>query len=139
MLGIPISNETATMPGGRQKGTTKTGGRQKGTPNAATMDQTISMAQAQRIAYRQLKASGDGAKIQPLDVLLLVMRTAAEAGHLQLALSAAERAAPYCHPRLSSMEMSATVRRAPTDFTDQELRALAGEADPDDEKKPTLN
>ncbi len=65
----------------------KTGGRQKGTPNRATT------AKAAEIA-----ASG----LTPLDYLLRVMRD--EGGEAHTRLEAARAAAPYVHPRLTSVD-----------------------------------
>lgn len=39
----------------------------------------------------------------------------------------AEKAAPYLHSKLSSVEMNANVRRTVYDLSDEELAALAGE------------
>ncbi|MFT8354578.1 MAG: hypothetical protein ABF617_08230 [Gluconobacter japonicus] len=39
---------------------------------------------------------------------------------------AAKAAAPYMHPRLTSVQMNATLKRSAADYTDDELRAIAG-------------
>jgi hypothetical protein len=70
----------------RPVGLPKTGGRKCGTPNKAT---------AAREA--EIRASG----LTPLDYMLQVMRD--EGSPTELRLDAAARAAPYVHPRLSSV------------------------------------
>lgn len=72
---------------GRPKGQPKTGGRQKGTPNRATA------AKAAEVA-----ASG----LTPLDYMLAVMRD--ENNDQAIRLDAANKAAPYIHPKLASIE-----------------------------------
>lgn len=66
----------------------KTGGRQKGTPNKKT-------------AALLERVSAEG--LTPLDVMLQVMREYVEAGDREMALDAAAKAAPYVHPKLSSI------------------------------------
>jgi hypothetical protein len=80
----------------------KTGGRAKGTPNRAT---------AAKVA--EIAASG----LPPLDYLLSVMRD--EENPPQLRLDAAKAAAPYVHPRMSSVEVG---NRDPEGFVIQILR-----------------
>ena len=70
----------------RPVGLPKTGGRRRGTPNKAS---------AAREA--EIRASGP----TPLDYMLQVMRD--EEAPTELRLDAAARAAPYVHPRLSSV------------------------------------
>lgn len=65
----------------------KTGGRQKGTPNKATA--------AKRAA---IEASG----LTPLDYMLSVLRD--ETQSQEARMDAAKAAAPYVHPRLSTIE-----------------------------------
>jgi hypothetical protein len=65
----------------------KTGGRTKGVPNRAT---------ARKAA--EIEATG----LTPLDYLLSLMRD--EANEVAVRLAAAKDAAPYVHPRLSSVE-----------------------------------
>jgi hypothetical protein len=67
----------------------KTGGRKKGTPNKATT------AKAAEIA-----ASG----LTPLDFMLSILRDRDQPNDLRM--DAAKAAAPYCHPRLNSIEHS---------------------------------
>lgn len=72
---------------GRQPGAPKTGGRTKGTRNKATA------AKAAQIA-----ASGE----TPLDFMLRVMRDQLQ--EFSIRLDAAKAAAPYVHPKLSTVE-----------------------------------
>lgn len=74
---------------GRPKGLPKTGGRRKGTPNRATADKVAEVA-----------ASG----LTPLDYMLKVMRD--ENNDQAIRLDAANKAAPYIHPKLASIEHS---------------------------------
>ncbi|HYF57354.1 MAG TPA: hypothetical protein VEA81_00205 [Burkholderiaceae bacterium] len=53
------------------------------------------------------KAAAEG--ITPLEVMLEAMREAYDAGELRDAAMIAERAAPYIHPRLSSVNANATI------------------------------
>lgn len=68
----------------------KTGGRKKGTPNKRTA----------ALAARAEAAAQDG--ISPLEYLLSVMRD--PAAEEKDRLEAAKAAAPYVHPKLSSIE-----------------------------------
>jgi hypothetical protein len=70
----------------RPLGLPKTGGRKRGTPNKAS-------------AAREAAINVSG--LTPLDYLLQVMRD--EQVPTELRLDAATRAAPYVHPRLSSV------------------------------------
>ena len=72
----------------RPAGIPKTGGRKEGTPNKAT---------AAREA--EIKASG----ATPLDFMLGVMRD--DGKTVETRLEAAAKAAPYVHPRLSSVAL----------------------------------
>lgn len=67
----------------------KTGGRQKGTPNKTTA------AKAAEIA-----SSG----LTPLDYMLEIMRD--EANPKDMRLDAANKAAPFVHPKLAAMTLS---------------------------------
>lgn len=66
----------------------KTGGRQKGTPNRAT---------AQRVA--EIEESG----LTPLDFLLSILRDVG--AEQSVRIDAAKAAAPYVHPRLSTVDV----------------------------------
>jgi hypothetical protein len=71
------------------------------------------------------KAVADG--ITPLEVMLEAMKALRGAGDIEKAASVAKDAAPYVHPKLSSIEMNAKVQ---TRSLDEELTAL-NEANPD--------
>jgi hypothetical protein len=66
----------------------KTGGRRRGTPNRAT-------------ASKRDQILGSG--MSPLDFMVSVFRD--EAQPLALRLDAARSVAPYCHPRLSTVDV----------------------------------
>jgi len=74
------------------RGAAKTGGRKKGTPNKATAAKAAAIA-----------ASG----LTPLDFMLDVMRNVEN--DLGVRLDAARCAAPYVHPKLSSVELAGKV------------------------------
>lgn len=95
-------------------GTRKGSGRKAGSPNKAT--------QAQR---DEAAASG----LTPLDYMLSVMRSEDETEERRL--EAAKAAAPYVHPRLSSVDMTAktdNVHRVLSDkpLTEDEWTASIG-------------
>lgn len=77
---------------------TRIGGRQKGTPNKAT---------AAKVA--EIEASG----LTPLDYMLSVMRD--ETNDRDTRLDAANKAAPYVHPRLASVEGNHRVQMSQED------------------------
>src|SRR5688572_10138878 len=95
---------------GRKPGTAKTGGRQKGTPNKATA------AKAAEVA-----ATG----LTPLDYMLTMLRNPDELPANRM--WAAEKAAPFVHPKLAAVEHSGTIdqRHTATDMTDEQLAAIA--------------
>lgn len=76
------------MPAGSQPGERR-GGRQKGTPNKRTT-----------ITHEEIRAGGE----MPLERLLKRMRDPKVDDHVRDDL--AVKAAPYCHPRLTSTEVS---------------------------------
>lgn len=77
-----------TAPNGRR---VKTGGRKKGTPNKAIS----------KLPY--IPALADKGEA-PRDFLLRVMRD--EQQPMEMRVTAAKAAAPYCHPQLKSIEVS---------------------------------
>lgn len=74
---------------GRPKGLPKYGGRKKGTPNKAT-------------AKREAEIAASG--LTPLEFLISVMKD--EGKPTDTRVDAAKAAAPYVHPKLSSVEVS---------------------------------
>lgn len=87
---------------------TRIGGRQKGTPNRMTAERRI-----------QIEKSG----LTPLDFLLSVMRDATV--NIDRRMQAAVAAAPYVHPRLSSVQTTVAHKDDIDDFTTEELVAIA--------------
>jgi hypothetical protein len=91
----------------------KTGGRKKGSLNKITSEMKAAIA-----------VSGE----TPLEYMIRVMRD--EAAESTRRDDMAKAAAPYLHPRLSSVEHTGdneTFRKA-VDMTDDELAAIAGRA-----------
>ncbi len=68
------------------------------------------------------------AKMSPLEVILHAMTLAASAGAWDKAGQFAALAAPYCHPKLSSVDMRAVVNADASSMTDEQLLALVGRA-----------
>jgi hypothetical protein len=64
--------------------------------------------------------------MSPLEVMIAAMNEQLEKKDLIAAAAFAEKAAPYCHPKLTSVNMNANIRRSASDFTFDELAALAG-------------
>jgi len=62
----------------------------------------------------------------PLQVMLTAMGIRAYEGKWNEAAAIAKEVAPYLHPRLSSVDLNANVRRSIEDYSDAELAALAG-------------
>ena len=114
----------ATSPGRGSKPGERRGGKQVGTKNAATVKRENRLAQAMQAAA---DAIGDAAlqAMSPKDVMLFVMRLSAKEGWWFKAAEIAKEVAPYIHPKLTSTTLDANVRRAVTDFNDDELEALA--------------
>ena len=63
----------------------------------------------------------------PLEIFAAVM--GGDLSITEMQFEAAKAAAPYIHPKLSSVEMNATVRRRIEDMSDDELEALANSGD----------
>src|SRR5436305_8387073 len=74
---------------------TKPTGRPRGRPAGSLTRRTREIAE---------KAAALG--LSALEVLLAIMRQHFAAGELDKAVEAARSAAPYCHPRLQSIELS---------------------------------
>jgi len=63
----------------------------------------------------------------PLQIFADVMAGGERAAKITpMQFEAAKAAAPYMHPRLTSVQMNATLKRSAADYTDDELRAIAG-------------
>jgi hypothetical protein len=91
----------------RPKGLPKTGGRQKGVANKRT---------------REIADAAVREGLTPLEYMLAVLRDESVEPDRRDRMAAA--AAPYIHPRLSSTQMDATVKRDVAELTRDELLAL---------------
>lgn len=96
------NNQDISSHGGRRKGA----GRKPGAATSKT---------------REIADMAAAKGITPLEVMLEAMNSLREAGELERAASVAKDAAPYIHPKLSSVEMNAKVQ---TRSLDEELTAL---------------
>lgn len=85
---------------------------------------------------REIADAAAKAGITPLEVILEAMRELYSSGDKVAAAAIAKDAAPYVHPRLSSVELDATVRRDPIDLTDHDLAMIA--ANDRRNEKPTI-
>jgi hypothetical protein len=107
------------------KGHPRYGGRGKGAKNKATLAREQAIAEATARLCEVLTPDGsaavDIAKLQPLDVLLLVMRRSMLDGDRACAIQCAGLAAPYVHARLSASEVR--VMHGLTNLPDTELQA----------------
>lgn len=63
----------------------------------------------------------------PLEIMARVM--AGDVTVTEMQFEAAKAAAPYIHPKLSAVQMNATVRKSFADMSDEELAALATDGD----------
>lgn len=63
----------------------------------------------------------------PLEIMARVM--AGDATVTEMQFEAAKAAAPYIHPKLSAVQMNATVRKSFADMSDEELAALTADGD----------
>jgi hypothetical protein len=103
---------------GRPKGIPKTGGRQKGAQNKATRQKhqaLIDALIAERLTPEQ------ALELQPLQVMLRIMRSRLQVGDDVGALAAAAAAAPYVHARLSNSDLRVTNTMA--EKSDEQLAA----------------
>ncbi len=87
------------------------------------------VADAQKVIEDHVKKFGleicpELAKMGPLDIMLRAMLLAAAEGKWVQAASIAKDAAPFCHPRLSSMDLQTNVDIDPSKLSDAELIAL---------------
>lgn len=97
------------MAKGFKPGRQKTGGRQKGVANKKTQELVNAVIET---------------GITPLDYLLKVMRDAK--ADLLVRLDAAKAAAPYVHPKLSSIEIAGNLTHYDASkLTDSELATIA--------------
>ena len=99
-------------------------GRKAGAQNKNTEAKRVI---AEHAVSMSLAVPPDIAAMSPLQVMLRAMSIEAGKNNWGVAAEHAAKAAPYVHPRLTNVEMNATVRRSPTDYSDAELAALAGD------------
>jgi len=92
------------------------GGRPKGKLSAATLRRK---AIAERVEQDLVSK-----KSTPLEIMGRVM--AGDTTVTEMQFEAAKAAAPYIHPKLSAVTMNATVKRSVTEYSDDELAAIAG-------------
>jgi hypothetical protein len=78
----------------KPKGAPKTGGRKKGVPNKATVERAKGHAELVEQARREGET--------PLACMLRLMRDPEQSPEVQRQMAIA--AAPYCHPRLNSVD-----------------------------------
>jgi hypothetical protein len=110
------------MPGYKfSRGHQKFGGRQKGGPRHK-LDP--------KLKERLQEFLDQGVRISPLDCMVGVMKLRIEAGDYEGALTAAEKAAPYCHSKLAMTEvrMSTAPQRSDSDIA-TEISALRAKLD----------
>jgi hypothetical protein len=78
-----------------------------------------------RTAARKMAAAAAETGLTPLEIMLTAMRELWAAGDKLGACAVAKDAAPYMHPRLSSVALDANVTRDPIHLTHEELLAIA--------------
>ena len=66
--------------------------------------------------------------MSPLQVMMHAMSLAANEGNWAQAANFARECAPYCHPKLSSVDLNATVKRDAAQMTDDQLIAVLSAA-----------
>jgi hypothetical protein len=91
----------------RPRGLPKTGGRQKGVANKRT---------------REIADAAVREGLTPLEYMLAVLRDESVEPDRRDRMAIA--AAPYIHPRLSSTQIGATIKRGVTELTRDELIAI---------------
>jgi hypothetical protein len=102
------------------KGHTKVGGRTKGIPNKSSEQKEVDrllFGPEFRSAIKELTV----ARLTPLEVMHAVMFIKIGKGDYDGALTVAEKAAPFCHPKLNAAEVR--VQHSLSARTDEELAA----------------
>jgi hypothetical protein len=94
------------------KGRKKTGGRSRGGPYRKLDPKLRSKLQ---------QFLDEGIRITPLDAMLGVLKIRIEEGDYDGALTAAEKAAPYCHAKLNATDIN--IRHSAGDRTDDQISA----------------
>jgi hypothetical protein len=99
-----------------RKGHAKVGGRKKGTLNKSA-EQKLIFGNDFKAAIKELAL----ARLTPLEVMHAIMMIKIAKGDYDGAMEAAEKAAPFCHPKLNAAEVR--VQHSLVDRTDDELAA----------------
>jgi hypothetical protein len=68
--------------------------------------------------------SAETAKLKPLDILIKVMLYAYETRQWDRAATYAKEAAPYCHAKMSSVDLNATIKKDVSAMSDDEILSL---------------
>lgn len=94
---------TKTIEPPKKRGGARIGaGRPKGSRSASTIEREHNARAAVDLVLAEIGREGIK-KMAPLEVLILGMHLALEASNMPAAMAAAEKAAPYCHARMSSI------------------------------------
>ncbi len=103
--------------GGARPGAGRPSGRRNKTADAKRVieDHATKMATV---------VSPDIGGMAPLNIMLHAMHLEASEGRWVHAAKLAADAAPYCHPRLSAVDMKTTMESDPSKMSDQELLAI---------------
>jgi hypothetical protein len=119
-----LNCEVVAMPrGGARPGA----GRPKGSKTIQTKSK-VAIENAAAALEASGEISAETAKMKPLEVIVRAMLLAVERGQWSQAANLAEKAAPYVHPKLSSVDLNATVKRDPALMSDDELVGLLSAA-----------
>lgn len=117
------------MHGGHRPGA----GRPKGAKSRKTLNaEAQQQAAAERVKEfmdREILTMEEVARMSPLDVIRHAMMLEAATQNWGAAASYAKELAPYQFAKLTSTKVDATVRRSLEDLDDDELIALAGDAE----------
>jgi hypothetical protein len=127
-----LSGEALWIP--FKPGHEKVGGRRKGTANKSILARQQAIAESMQtlgLAPESIDA------IAPLSVMRLVMVARLKPGDHIGALLAAEAAAPYVHPKLTSSDVR--VRNEDAGMTDEQLKAEIAELERRIKAAETLN
>jgi hypothetical protein len=104
-------------------------GRPKGSKDwSATQAQEL----ISEYARKTLQLPEHVCAMSPLSVMVTAMYLAVDDNNWKAAATYAEKAAPYVHAKLSSVDVNATVRKSLHDLSDEELIALAGDGEGED-------
>ena len=97
--------------------------KQRGRPKGSASQST----QRKRAIAERVEQDLAKKKATPLEIMARVMNGDTSVTEMQF--EAAKAAAPYIHPKLSAVQMNATVRKSFADMSDEELAALTDDGD----------